>query len=88
MDLKKPEIALKEIFGEKNVKSFAKGFRIIINYEDLPYCAVLMFDHDKLVLERDAVDQDEINYEEAYRKVYKELLRNKDAFECEIMIKI
>lgn len=86
MEPQKLEDTLSRIFGSKNVKAHAKGFRIIINYENMPYCVVLRYEHGRLVMDRDAVDKIETNYEEAYKKAYKMLLQNKDNLEYEIVI--
>jgi len=81
MDLKKLECTLQGIFGENNVKPYTRGFRVIVDYENMPYCIVLRADEGRLVLDRDAVDQEEHNYEEAYRNAYKILIQNKDKFD-------
>lgn len=84
MDLQQLEKALCETFGDKNVKSYAKGFRVIVDYENMPYCVVLRVDQDRLMMDKDAIDQNEVNYEEAYKKAYKMLLQNKEKFNDEI----
>jgi hypothetical protein len=86
MNLKQLEIALCNTFGEKNVKPHAKGFRVIVDYENMPYCIVLRAEQNRLVMERDAIDENEENYDEAYRKAYKMLLQNKDKFNGKIDI--
>lgn len=78
MDLQKLEQALYNIFGSQNVKPYNKGFRVIVDYENMPYCIILRFEHDRLIMDRDAVDEGETNYEEAYKKAYKLLIQNKD----------
>jgi len=86
MDINKLEGALNEVFGENNVKPYSKGFRVIVNYKDMPYCIILRAEEDRLVLEKDAVDEDEANYEEAYKMAYKELIHNKDKFDNDIIV--
>lgn len=78
MDLQFIENTLCDIFGEQNVKPYSKGFRIIVDYDNIPFCVVLRTENDKLVMERDAVDEKEDNYEEAYKKAYKMLIQGKD----------
>jgi len=86
MNLQKVESVLFDIFGQDNVKSYTRGFRIIVEYDNMPYCIVLRLEENKLVIDRDAVDQDENNYEQAYKKAYKMLLKNKDKFDDNIDI--
>lgn len=86
MDINKLEDTLCDVFGEKNVKPHAKGFRVIIEYENMPFCIVLRIEDDKIIMERDAVDEDEANYEEAYKLAYKSLIQNKDKFDNDIVI--
>ena len=86
MDLHQLKSVLCEIFEEKNVKPYAKGVRIIIDYQNVPYCIVLRLENDRLVLDRDAVDENEDNYEEAYKKAYKMLIQNKEKFHDNIII--
>jgi hypothetical protein len=85
MKLHQLENVLREIFEDKNVKPHAKGFRIIIDYNNMPYCIVLRLENDRLVLERDAVDENENHYEEAYKKAYKMLIQNKEKFHNDII---
>lgn len=84
MDLHKLENALCRIFGQKNVKPYTKGFRIIVDYENMPYCVVLKLESNKLAMEKDAIDCEEAGYEEAYKKAYKMMLQAKDMFEDDI----
>jgi len=86
MDLKALETSLGEIFGSNNVKPHSKGFRLIIEYENMPYCVVLRTEDERLVMDKDAVDEDQANYDEAYKKAYKMLLLNKDKFNGDIDI--
>lgn len=86
MNLQKVESVLFDIFGQNNVKSHAKGFRIIVDYDNMPYCIVLRLEENKLVVDRDAIDEDESNYEQAYKKAYKIMLQNKDKFDNDIDI--
>lgn len=84
MDFKRLETSLSEIFGENNVKPYAKGFRLIVDYENMPYCIVLRAEGERLVMDKDAIDENEENYEEAYKKAYKMLLLHKQKFNGEI----
>lgn len=86
MDMNKLEITLGEIFGQQNVKQYLKGYRIIIDYENIPYCIVLKNEDGRMVLERDAVEVEDPNYEEAYKKAYKTLIQNKDKLGDDIII--
>jgi hypothetical protein len=86
MDLQGFCSILGEIFGENNVKLKTRDFRIIIEYENMPYCIVLSVDHDRIVMRRDAVDEGEHNYEAAYKKAYKMLASNKNKLNYEIVI--
>lgn len=86
MDLGQVEAALYEIFGSKNVKPHASGFRVIIDYDNMPYCIVLRLEQNKLIMDRDAVDREEANYEEAYKKAYKMLIQNKSRFDFDVVI--
>jgi hypothetical protein len=87
MDLNKLEEVLGEIFGQQNVKPYPKGFRVIVDYENMPYCVVLnKNDEGKIVLEKDTVDAEEANYEEAYKKAYKVLIQNKDRLDNDVII--
>jgi hypothetical protein len=86
MDTNKLENTLNEIFGQHNVKPSSKGFRIIVDYEKMPYCVVLKAEDNKLVLEKDAIEAEEPNYENAYKKAYKILIQNKDRLGDDVVI--
>ncbi|HBM80949.1 MAG: hypothetical protein QME45_07605 [Clostridiales bacterium] len=80
MELRAIQELLSEIFGEKNVKAFTKGFRVIVNYNNMPYCVVLRQEGDKIHIEKDAIDEDQENYDEAYKMAYRLIIQNKQKF--------
>ncbi|KPU44535.1 hypothetical protein OXPF_16180 [Oxobacter pfennigii] len=80
MDLLKLQNALAETFGDNNVKPYKKGFRVIVDYNNMPYCIVLRVENERFVMDRDAVDSDQADYEDAYKKAYKMFIVNKDKF--------
>lgn len=86
MDVQLLESTLRDIFGEKNVTHFSKGFRIIVDYDNMPYCVVLRLEGNKLEMDRDDIDRNETNYDEAFKTVYKTLLKNKERFDNQIDI--
>lgn len=86
MDINKLEIILCEIFGQQNVKPYLKGFRIIINHENMPYCIILKNEDGRMLLEKDAIEVEDPSYEEAYKKAYKIFIQNKDKLGDDIVI--
>lgn len=86
MDNSKLESVLYEIFGHENVKPYSKDFRVIVEYENMPYCVVLKSEDGRMILEKDAVDVEEPHYDEAFKKAYKLLIQNKDRLEEDISI--
>jgi hypothetical protein len=86
MDMNKLETTLGEIFGQQNVRPYLKGFRIIINYENKPYCIILKNEDGHMVLEKDAIEVEDPNYEEAYKKAYKIFIQNKDKLGDNVVI--
>ncbi|HBM74629.1 MAG TPA: hypothetical protein DD429_03645 [Clostridiaceae bacterium] len=86
MDLQKTQAVLDEIFGDKYVKPYTKGFKIIVEYDNMPYCIGMRAEQNRLMVERDPIDQKETNYENAYKKAYKMLIHYKNKFDYEIVI--
>jgi hypothetical protein len=80
MDLQHLQNILEGVYGKNNVKAHARSFRVIVEYENMPYCVVFRVEDNRLTMERDSVDQDEANYDEAYKKAYKLFIQNKDKF--------
>lgn len=88
MTLEQLNTTLCEIFGQQNVKPHDKEFRVIVDYEDMPYCVIVKVDDDgsNIKLNKDAIDEKENNYNEAYRKAYRLLVKHGGKIDVEVDI--